>query len=129
MRCVVELECGIMWQEQGARHTKHTRKAHTTHTTHTINYKQGTHIMAQDLMTDEEFELFAQSSATKGACVINLKTQNISKSARQALEGTPFKSLQKQHLNGTIVKEYYASPRVKAKLDDIAKTHGITIVA
>lgn len=129
MRYVVKSKCGTMWQRQGARHTKHTRKAHTTHATHIINYKQDTHIMAQDIMTDEEFELFAQSSATKGACVINLKTQNISKGARKALEGTPFKSLQKQHINGTIVKEYYASPRIKAKLDDIAKTHGITIVA
>lgn len=83
-----------------------------------------------DIMSDKEFNTFiTTNSGRKGGATINFTTNNISKKAQHILADTQFKALAKQHISASIKDAYYNMPSIKAKFEDIASKHNITIIA
>lgn len=80
-------------------------------------------------MQDKEFLDFINTSASKGACTYNLKTQNASKQARDILASTKYSTLAKQHINSNIVQAYYNNAQFKQKLDTVMQELNITVIA
>lgn len=83
-----------------------------------------------DMMSDKDFTNFiTTNSGRKGGATINFTTNNISKRAQQILASTQYKALAKQHISASIKDAYYNMPTIKAKFEDIATKHNITIIA
>lgn len=80
-------------------------------------------------MDKQEFINFLNTTTTKGGCVFNLKTNNISKQARDILANSDYKMLAKQHINANIKQAYYNNKQFKQKLDDVMAELNITVVA
>lgn len=80
-------------------------------------------------MNDREFNDFINTSTSKGGATFNLKTQNISKQARNILQNTQYKMLAKQHINSNVVQAYHNNAQFKAKLEDVMAKLNITIIA
>ena len=79
-------------------------------------------------MDDLDFMNFISATSARGGTTINFKTSNVSKRA-QALLATDYKPLAKQHLNANVIHAYYNNDTFKAKMDEVANSLGITIIA
>lgn len=84
--------------------------------------------MAQ-VMSDEEFKNFLNTSPSRGGAVYNLKTSNVSRQARDLLANSDYTQLAKAHIASNIKRAYYSNGAFKAKLDDVMSSLNIAIVA
>ena len=80
-------------------------------------------------MNDKSFIDFINTTTTKGGSTFNLKTQNVSKQARDTLASTQYKALAKQHINSNVKQAYYNNTQFKQKLEEVMQELNITIVA
>lgn len=80
-------------------------------------------------MNDKTFLDFINTNTTRGGRTFNLKTQNVSKQARDALEGTQYKALAKAHIKSNVKQAYYNNTQFKQKLEEVMQELNITIVA
>lgn len=80
-------------------------------------------------MEDKEFLDFINTTSTRGGRTFNLKTSNVSKQARDALESSPYKALAKQHINSNVKQAYYNNDKFQAKLETVLDKLNITLIA
>lgn len=79
-------------------------------------------------MQDKAFLDFINASTTRGGATYNLKTQNVSKQARDILASTQYKALAKAHINSNIVQAYHSNAQFKQKLEQVLQEHNIVLV-
>ena len=80
-------------------------------------------------MDKTDFLAFLNATTSKGTSTFNLKTQNVSKQARDILQKTEYKALAKAHINSNVKNAYYNNAKFKAKLDEVMAQYNITVVA
>lgn len=80
-------------------------------------------------MNKEQFLEFINTTTTRGGLTYNLKTQNVSKQARDILSNTQYKALAKAHINSNIKQAYYNNTEFKQALDDVMNKLNITVIA
>lgn len=80
-------------------------------------------------MNNTDFLAFLNATTSKGASTFNLKTQNVSKQARDTLAKTEYKALAKAHINTNVKNAYYNNTKFKDKLDEVMAQYNITVVA
>lgn len=79
-------------------------------------------------MNTEQFMAFINTTTTKGGAVYNLKTQNVTKQARDILEKSQYKALAKAHVNQNIVQAFKNNEQFKNKLLQVMNELNITVV-
>ena len=79
-------------------------------------------------MQNAEFLAFINTSTTKGGAVYNIKTQNVSRQARDILQKSQFKALAKAHINQNIVQAFKSNAQFKEKLLQVMHELNITVV-
>lgn len=80
-------------------------------------------------MQDKAFIDFITNTSTRGGATYNLKTQNVSKQARNILQDTQYKALAKAHINSNIVKAYHNNKDFAQKLQEVMQQNNITLIA
>ena len=80
-------------------------------------------------MQDNAFLEFINTTTTRGGATYNLKTQNVSKQAREILAKTKYKALAKAHINSNIVQAYNNNDDFAQKLQEVMQECNITLIA